>query len=139
MVYIINVIDRAKFLKNIVISIIKKIEIKTEILKPDLSFLNPDQKVEACLIFPNDEVKTVPLQWDSSNIWIGEYDLRGQICGTIRTYIQGIDNTIAFQVLSESSIVTSYEVGKNCSYCGNTIDKDGTIICPKCGNQLSIL
>lgn len=54
----------------------KKINIKTEILKPNGTFLSQDQKVEVTLQFQN-SVKTVPLTYGSVNTWIGEYDVRG--------------------------------------------------------------
>jgi len=116
----------------------KRINIEAQIFRPDRALLPDDQKAEVTLNFPNNRVKTVPLSPDSLDTWKGEYDVRGETCGTVSLFVRGFDNGNAFLASSGSSIPVYYPVGYPCPNCRSPVVASFVSICPKCGKQLEI-
>lgn len=116
----------------------RKIKIENaKILRPNGTPLPADQKVEASIKFPDKTTKTLPLN-HNGNHWSGEYDARGQACGTISIYLEGINHGKHFIAPSASTIMVSPLYGEACPKCGRLIDAE-TYICPNCGNRLRVI
>lgn len=117
----------------------KKVKIQANIFRPDTTILPPDQKVEAILTFPQDRIKTIPLTMGSSNLWYGQYDVRGENCGTVTCFLRGFDNTSSFVASSGSSLIVSYARGEKCPNCNSEITSSFISICSRCGTPLPIV
>lgn len=116
----------------------KKIKIESgKILRPDGTPLPNDQKVEVAICLPDKKVKTIPLTQNETGDWQGEYDVRGEACGTLSCYLEGLNHGTHFTTSSGSSVVVSYSLNKPCPKCGHVITSD-TSFCPKCGERLRI-
>ena len=117
----------------------KKIKIENaKVLRPNGSTLPIDQKAEILLKFPNQMLKTVPLTPDENDNWKGEYDTRGEQCGTIWGYITGVNHGRHFETSSGSSIAVTFPLGESCPECGHPITSN-TYICPNCGTRLKVI
>jgi hypothetical protein len=116
----------------------KKIKIdNVRVLRPNGSPLPGDQKVEAILNFADKKVKTIPLTFGTDS-WHGEYDARGEACGTASCFLQGLNHGTHFVATSGSSITVSFPANEPCPNCGEIVSS-GTSVCPKCGKRLHLL
>lgn len=113
----------------------KKIKIdNVTVLRPNGTPLPADQKVEAILNFADKKVKTIPLTYGSGS-WHGEYDARGEACGTVSCFLKGLNHGTHFVASSGSNATVSFPTNESCPHCGQTISV-GTYVCPKCGKRL---
>jgi len=117
----------------------QKIKIENaKIWRPNGTPLPTDQKVEISINFPDRTLKTIPLSPHENGYWRGEYDARGQLCGTVYTYLGVVNHGTRFVVSSGSTIAVTFPSGESCPYCGSLITWD-TSICPYCGKRLRVI
>jgi hypothetical protein len=117
---------------------VKKLLIgNVKIVRPNGTFLPTSEKAEISLRFPQQGWKTVPLVPDGKDYWKGEYDARGEYCGTIWGSVRGVDKGSGF-VASGAANTTVGFASTSCPNCGGSVAL-GAYTCPHCGRRLTII